>query len=525
MVAFALTAAPGTLWGAKRCRSRRKGPPPLRRWQCNLRQRRVPIERRPRNAPPSSTGRSLSHALLVTATLLTVLLGPAPPSALAIDTPDALTAEFARTVGAKTTKKSILSENTLLRRYVVTDAEAVLRWALPVPSDSPLRIVQRDLEEAGLELQTRGLLHSGLRAALRHVEHAVRTVQQHRLDILAESGGLSHPTQATEYLRTAETELEQLLMEMSRWRARLPRWPFGPNAAATSSTVSNAQRAVAEHFRQQALDAVSRLEEMSIRGVPFRIPRKYDAYPRLRGRATVELSLEKGPGTTTAAFVDDATGRSLGGQQTVTAVLDGWSAPLTAGHFVDLVQRRHFDGMPVATAERGLFVLFADARASASSSSSAAATRQLPLEILLDGESAPLYGESLDMVGVGGEQPVLPIAPFGSLAMAHSEDDVNDAADAFFAFTLDSRSVAATNSSGNVFTGTYAAFGYAIDEHAASFLRQLQPGDRIRSVRLVRGREHWYPDAEAEARALSMRAAPSTTPRSMAASADRPSAP
>eukprot|EP00166_Cyanidium_caldarium_P001929 ctg_2019.g316 len=260
---------------------------------------------------------------------------------------------------------------------------------------------------------------------------------------------------------------------------------------------------------------------MSIRGVPFRIPRKYDAYPRLRGRATVELTLEKSSGTTTA-FVDDTTGRSLGGQQMVTAVLDGWSAPLTAGHFVDLVQRRHFDGMPVATAERGLFVLFADARASASS---AAAIRRLPLEILLDGESAPLYGESLDMVGVGGEQPVLPIAPFGSLAMAHSEDDVNDAADAFFAFTLDSRSVAATNRSGNVFTGTYAAFGYVIDEHAASFFRQLQPGDRIRSVRLVRGREHWYPDAEAEARALGMRAAPSATPRSMAADANRPSVP
>jgi hypothetical protein len=65
----------------------------------------------------------------------------------------------------------------------------------------------------------------------------------------------------------------------------------------------------------------------------FLVPTPYQQYPRLTGRATAEFTVEKGDGSSFTV----ATG---GGPQKVgilEVVLDGYSAPLTAGNFADLV--------------------------------------------------------------------------------------------------------------------------------------------------------------------------------------------
>jgi peptidylprolyl isomerase len=55
-----------------------------------------------------------------------------------------------------------------------------------------------------------------------------------------------------------------------------------------------------------------------VQGFPFEVPEQYSNLPQLKGRATVEIKTNKGQ---------------------VTVVVDGYSAPVTAGNFVDLVQR------------------------------------------------------------------------------------------------------------------------------------------------------------------------------------------
>lgn len=71
---------------------------------------------------------------------------------------------------------------------------------------------------------------------------------------------------------------------------------------------------------------------------PFEIPAEFAGKPWLKGRATVEIKVK---------VKDNA---NLG-RVTMTAVVDGYNAPLTAGNFVDLVERRFYDGMDIQRGE------------------------------------------------------------------------------------------------------------------------------------------------------------------------------
>ena len=73
-------------------------------------------------------------------------------------------------------------------------------------------------------------------------------------------------------------------------------------------------------------------------GFPFDIPAPYDTLPALKGRAEVEMTFKL------------AEGRASNPNQkrgSLTVVLDGYNAPVSAGNFVDLVQRKFYDGMEV----------------------------------------------------------------------------------------------------------------------------------------------------------------------------------
>lgn len=87
-----------------------------------------------------------------------------------------------------------------------------------------------------------------------------------------------------------------------------------------------------------SLDTIAQLEVMQATGLAFLLPSQYQEYPKLTGRAMAELVVEKGDGSsfTTAAG---------GGPQKVgvlEVVLDGYSAPLTAGklpHMLSFVKK------------------------------------------------------------------------------------------------------------------------------------------------------------------------------------------
>lgn len=84
----------------------------------------------------------------------------------------------------------VLSKNTLLRRYVTTDAEAVLRYAVPLPAERRgagepvpvIREVQGELELLGVDLRARG--SAGLVAGRRDLSRVKSMLEKGRLDLL-----------------------------------------------------------------------------------------------------------------------------------------------------------------------------------------------------------------------------------------------------------------------------------------------------------------------------------------------------
>lgn len=83
-----------------------------------------------------------------------------------------------------------------------------------------------------------------------------------------------------------------------------------------------------------SLDTVAEMELLQASGLSFLLPQQYLNYPRLAGRGTVEITIEKADGSTFQA--------ESGGDQrksaTIQVVIDGYSAPLTAGNFAKLVR-------------------------------------------------------------------------------------------------------------------------------------------------------------------------------------------
>lgn len=69
-------------------------------------------------------------------------------------------------------------------------------------------------------------------------------------------------------------------------------------------------------------------------GFPYEVPEEYKNLPLLKGRATVDMKVKvkDNPNIQDCVF---------------RIVLDGYNAPVTAGNFIDLVERHFYDGMEI----------------------------------------------------------------------------------------------------------------------------------------------------------------------------------
>lgn len=203
--------------------------------------------------------------------------------------------------------------------------------------------------------------------------------------------------------------------------------------------------------------------------------------PRLLGRAEVLFTVQKKDG---ASWINERTKQPIPEKQvTFRATLDGYSAPLTCGNFVQLVQSGTFRKAEIVSTQRGFYAHFRPAP------DPNRASRQIPLEILPQDEPAPIYGMSLDDAGIGDVPPRLPVSAFGAMAMFHSVENVNDASDQFYVFTLDPASYQARSVGGSILTGSVATFGYITEGY--QYLNQLQPGDFIASANVATGMQNF----------------------------------
>ena len=182
----------------------------------------------------------------------------------------------------------------------VTDPQALLRDALPM-RQADLRALQHRLEATSDDLRAKRW--SALASSSRRAEAQLAT---RRAAILAS------------YSETDRPAVEALLDDLSGQLQLL-------SAAADAQ-----QREAFLEARRAALSAIGTAEALLVGPFPFAIPDAYASLPRLLGRATVLLRTTKGD---------------------LTAVVDGYNAPLTAGAFVDLVRRGFYDGLPFTRAE------------------------------------------------------------------------------------------------------------------------------------------------------------------------------
>ncbi|MEM9006316.1 MAG: peptidylprolyl isomerase [Cyanobacteria bacterium P01_F01_bin.86] len=318
----------------------------------------------------------------------------------------------------------------------ITDGRALLRYSLPIDNQD-IRTVQANLE--GLSEWLRSQRWGPVK---RDINKINKFIGRREKPILAGVPEVQQADAAT-YLAEIRAGLELML-----------------------TAVDNRDRETIWLKRSELLDKVNAIEEMMVAGFPFEVPEEYSNLPQLKGRAAIEFETTKG---------------------SLVAVVDGFSAPVTAGNFVDLVQRGFYDGMPFIRAEDNYVLQTGDPEGPAEGfiDPKTEEYRAVPLEILVKGESEPIYGATLEELGMYLEDPMLPFSAFGTLGMARPESDPNGGSSQFFFFLFEPE---LTPAGLNLLDGRYSVFGYVIQ--GKEVLDQLGQGDRILSVKVRDGLEN-----------------------------------
>ena len=318
----------------------------------------------------------------------------------------------------------------------VTDPAAILRDALPIES-ADLQKLQHQLESTSDDLRAKrwGALAGSVR----------RT--QSLLGIRGAAITASLPPADRESSVAALSTLAEQLQTLA-------------------SAADQQDRDGVLTARRAALATIGDLEALLVGPFPFEVPVEFADLPRLLGRATVELTTTKG---------------------VLTAVVDGYNAPLTAGAFVDLVQRGFYDGLPFNRAEDFYVLQTGDPAGAAKGfvDPKTKAERQVPLEIRVPGEDTPFYNQTFEDLGLFKASPVLPFATKGTLGWAHSDEALNDGSSQFFLFLFEAE---LTPAGLNLIDGRYAAFGYVVD--GFDVLQELSADDGIVKARVIDGAEN-----------------------------------
>ncbi|GAA0141893.1 chaperone [Lithospermum erythrorhizon] len=328
----------------------------------------------------------------------------------------------------------------------IKDPGALLRYALPIDNKA-IRDVQKPLEDITDSLKIAG--NKALESAERNVRQASRALKQGRTTIVA---GLakSKVDDGIDLLNKLENGMDGLI-----------------------KILEDKSRDKVAPKQKELLNYVGGVEEDMVDGFPYEVPEEYSNMPLLKGRAAVDMKVKvkDNPNLEECVF---------------HIVLDGYNAPVTAGNFVDLVERHFYDGMEIQRAD-GFVVQTGDPEGPAEGfiDPSTEKTRTIPLEIMVDGEKAPFYGQTLEELGLYKAQTRLPFNAFGTMAMAREEFEDNSASSQIFWLLKESE---LTPSNANILDGRYAVFGYVTENE--DFLADLKVGDVIESVKVVSGLEN-----------------------------------
>lgn len=318
----------------------------------------------------------------------------------------------------------------------VTDPAAILRNALPV--DAPdLQDLQHRLEATSDDLRAKRW--SALTSGVRRSQSLLNT----RRDAILKGFSEADRPQAEALLQALEQQLQTL-----------------------ASAAEGQQRDPFLAARREALATIGSAEALLVGPFPYAIPPEFDALPRLLGRATVKITTTKGD---------------------LITVVDGYNAPLTAGAFVDLVQKGFYDGLPFTRAEDFYVLQTGDPVGAAEGyiDPKTKTERTVPLEIKVPGEAAPFYNQTFEDLGLFKATPTLPFATLGTLGWAHSDEQLNDGSSQFFFFLYEAE---LTPAGLNLVDGRYAAFGYVVE--GFDVLEELGVDDGIVKATVLEGADN-----------------------------------
>ncbi|MGK7904210.1 MAG: peptidylprolyl isomerase [Hormoscilla sp.] len=330
--------------------------------------------------------------------------------------------------GVKSSQQTLLPSGD-----AITDGKALLRYGLPI-DNQPVREMQANLESISTAL--RGKRWNDITRNITKVQTTTNLSQSRLLSSVPD-----------DRVPEAESIIAQI-------KSGLP-------SLREAAEVEDKEQV--QTVRDELLELVGQLEQLMVRGMTFEVPSEYGNLPQLLGRATVAIATNKGK---------------------ITVELDGYNAPVTAGNFVDLVQREFYDGLEFTRVEDSYVAQVGDPPGPEDGfiDPETGEYRTIPLEIAVPGEPEPIYGITLEEAGMYREHPVLPFAAYGTLGMARPDENLNGGSSQFFFFLFNTD---LTPPGVNLLDGRYAAFGYVTE--GREVLEKLTQGDVIELAKVIEG--------------------------------------
>ncbi|WP_317108142.1 peptidylprolyl isomerase [Chroococcidiopsis sp. SAG 2025] len=315
----------------------------------------------------------------------------------------------------------------------ITDGRALLRYALPI-DNQPVRQLQASLEDIANQLRANrrwGAIANDLKGASRAISNPEKILS-------------SVPAER-------QPQAEKIIAQIKDGIPKLQE----------ATDKKDKENIWVE--RANILNLVSELEELMVKEFPYEVPAQYSNLPQLKGRATIAFKTNKGD---------------------ITVVVDGYSAPVTAGNFVDLVQRGFYNGLEFIRAEDSYVLQTGDppGKDQGFIDPNTGKYRAVPLEILVKGDSEPTYGVTLEQAGRYTDEPVLPFSAYGAVAMARPEFEPDGGSSQFFFFLFEPE---LTPAGRNLLDGRYSVFGYVTE--GKEVLEKLKAGDKIESAKVIQG--------------------------------------
>ncbi|KAG1654651.1 hypothetical protein FOA52_010279 [Chlamydomonas sp. UWO 241] len=329
----------------------------------------------------------------------------------------------------------------------IKNAQAILRYALPI-DNKPIRSIQKELESVSDALRVPG--SKSLGRVSRSVNSARSTLDRQR--------GAIEAAFAPEKRAAGMAALASLDGSLAEFQ----------------KIIDFQDKQEVPLKQREALVYVGAVEEAMVNGFPYEVPAEYASRPLLKGRATLGMRVDfretpQGPQTLDLKIV-----------------LDGYSAPVSAGQFMDLVNKGFYNGMTIQRAD-GFVVQTGDPDGPDDGYRDPATgkIRTVPFELRVEGQTMPIYDETLEDLGRVNEQPILPFNAYGTLAMARNEFENNSASSQVFFLLRESE---LTPSGSNMLDGRFAVFGYVIE--GQDTLGYMKVGDKIEFIKVTEGAEN-----------------------------------